>query len=58
MREMMTTLATAVRQLADRWKLEGCKAFDEGKTPAEVAEAAGQLRCWLELSQLLDRHEG
>jgi hypothetical protein len=51
------TLATAVRELADRWKNEGCKAFDEGNTPAEVAEAAGRLRCALELSQLLEALE-
>jgi hypothetical protein len=48
------TLATAAQELAERWRIEGCKAFDEGDTPAEVAEAAGILRCALELSHLLD----
>ena len=54
MRRQITTLAAAVRELAQRWKIDGCKAFDEGDTPAEVAEAAGILRCALELSHLLD----
>jgi hypothetical protein len=57
LQESMNTLATVVRRLADRWKFEGCKAFDEGCTPAEVAEAAGRLRCALELAQLLDTLE-
>jgi hypothetical protein len=53
-RRQITTLATAARELAERWKVDGCKAFDEGDTPAEIAEAAGILRCALELSHLLD----
>ena len=48
------TLATAAEELAERWKIEGCKAFDGADTPAEIAEAAGILRCALELSHLLD----
>jgi hypothetical protein len=54
MQKTMTTLTTAIRELVERWKREGCKAFDEGKTPAEVGAAAGKLRCAMELSQLLD----
>ena len=49
--------ATAIRELAERWKVDGCKAFDEADTPAGVAEAAGKLRCALELSHLLDALE-
>ena len=48
------TLAMAVQELAERWKIDGCKRFDEGDSPPEVAEAAGILRCALELSHLLD----
>ena len=44
----------AIRDLAERWKIEGCRKFDDTSSPAEVAEAAGQLRCALELSGLLD----
>jgi len=53
----MMTLKRAVRDLAERWKREGCKEFDEADNPVEVAEAARQLRCAMELSQLLDRLE-
>jgi hypothetical protein len=53
MQETTTTLAIAVRQLAEQWRVEGCKKFDDGNTPTEVAEAAGKLRCALELSELL-----
>jgi hypothetical protein len=61
-RETIRTFAAAVRTLAERWTAEGSKAFDEGNTPVEIAEAAGKLRGALELSQLLDafgddRHE-
>ena len=44
----------AIRDLAVRWTIEGCRKFDDASSPAEVAEAAGQLRCALELSGLLD----
>jgi hypothetical protein len=54
MPETITPLAVAVRELAERWELEGAKAFDDGDTPAEVAEAAGKLSCALELSNVLD----
>jgi hypothetical protein len=57
MQETMTTLRKAVRVLAERWSHEGCKAFDEGRSPVTVAEAARQLRCAQELLQLLDTLE-
>lgn len=50
----MNTWLAAVRNLTERWRREGCAAFDQANTPLEVAEAAKQLRCALELSQLLD----
>ena len=54
MQKTATTLVTAVRELIERWKREGCEAFDKGTTPAEIAAAAGKLSCALELSQLLE----
>ena len=51
---MNTWLAAVRPDLAEQWKREGCAAFDQANTPLEVAEAATQLRCALELSQLLD----
>ena len=44
----------AIRDLAVRWTIEGCRKFDDASSPAEVAEAAGQLRCAVELFQLLN----
>ena len=54
---MMMILKRPVRDLAERWKSEGCKEFDEADNPVEVAEAARQLRCAMQLSQLVDRLE-
>ena len=44
----------AIRDLAVRWTIEGCRKFDDASSPAEVAEAAGQLRCALELFQVVN----